>query len=213
MQFEALKLYLKDPNIYLKLSLYLPNYVHLHLHIVPFLDCGNPNIICDKKNNTQACIALNIETIFVEISICNSSVESFGYEATSYHIYLKKILAFHRVPCRPLLETAGLPPGDLRSKISRKFWRLGILAGRRPRRKRPAPLAKRREAHSPRPKISRKFWGLGAVFTRLLNFREILEIRFQNFREILETKISGKFWKRIQEDILSYYYYYHSPRP
>ena len=109
--------------------------------------------------------------------------------------------------------SCGDPPGDLRSKISRKFWRLGILAGRRPRRKRPAPLAKRREAHSPRPKISRKFWGLGAVFTRLLNFREILEIRFQNFREILETKISGKFWKRIQEDILSYYYFYHSPRP
>ena len=89
--------------------------------------------------------------------------------------------------------SCGDPPGDLRSKISRKFWRLGILAGRRPRRKRPAPLAKRREAHSPRPKISRKFWGLGSVFTRLLNFREILEIRFQNFREILETKISGNF--------------------
>ena len=43
-------LYLKGPNIYLKLPLYLPSYIHLHLHIVPFLDCGNPYIILIEEH-------------------------------------------------------------------------------------------------------------------------------------------------------------------
>ena len=37
-------IYLKGPNIYLKLSLYFPSYIHLH-----YLDYGNPYIICDRK--------------------------------------------------------------------------------------------------------------------------------------------------------------------